>query len=76
MSSLTLLQFFEQLFPIMFLKDVIIANINIVIKGGWVEYGEMLCFFELWFLMSMQLGPQHHENHSSALVNEFEGAPI
>ena len=40
-SSLTLLQFFKQLFPIMFLKDVSIANINKVIKGEWVKYGEM-----------------------------------
>ena len=60
-SSLTLLQYFEQLFPIMFLKDVIIANINKVIKGEQVEYGEMLCFFGLWSLMLTQLGPQHHE---------------
>ena len=75
-SSLTLLQFFEQLFPITFLKDVIIANINKVIKGEWVEYGEMLCFFGLWFLMLTQLRPQCHEYFSSAPVNEFEGAPI
>ena len=60
----------------MFLKDVVIANINKVIKGEWVEYGEMLCFFGLWFLMLMQLRPQHREYFSSALVNEFEGAPI
>ena len=73
-SSLTLLQFFKQVFPITFLKDVIIANINKVIKGEWVEYGEMLHFFGLWFLMSMQLRPHHHE--SSALVNEFEGGSI
>ena len=46
------------------------------IKGEWVEYGEMLCFFGLWFLMSTQLRPQHCEYSSSAMVNEFEGAPI
>ena len=44
-TSLTLLQFFEQLFPITFLKGVIFANINKVIKGEQVEYGEMLHFF-------------------------------
>ena len=71
-----MLQFFKQLFPITFHKDVIIANINKVIKGEWVEYGEMLHFFGLWFLMSMQLRPQHCEYFSSALVNEFEGVPI
>ena len=75
-SSLTLLQFFKQLFPIMFLKDVSIANINKVIKGEWVKYGEMLHFFGSWFLMSTQLGPQCHEYFSSAPVNEFEHAPI
>ena len=75
-SSLTLLQFFEQLFPIMFLKDVIIANINKIIKGDLVEYGEMLCFFGLWFSMLMQHGPQHHEYFSSAPGNEFECVPI
>ena len=72
-SSLTL---FKQLFPIMFLKDVIIANINKVIKGEQVEYREMLHFFGLWFLMWMQLGPQCCEYFSSAPVNEFEGVPI
>ena len=71
-----MLEFFEQLFPIMFLKDVIIANINKVIKGEQVEYGEMLRIFGLWFLMSTQLRPQYREYFSSALVNEFEGAPI
>ena len=75
-SSLTLLQFFKQLFPITFLKDVIIANINKVIKGEQVEYGEMLHFFGLWFLMSMQLRLQHHEYFSPAPENEFEGVPI
>ena len=74
--SLTLLQFFEQLFPIMFLKDVIIANINKLIKGERMEYGEMLHFFGLWFLMSMKLRPQCHEHLSSAPVNEFEGTPF
>ena len=38
-SSLTLLQFFKQLFPITFLNHVIIANINKVIKGEWVNMG-------------------------------------
>ena len=60
----------------MFLKDVIIANISKVIKGEWVECGEMLCFFGLWFLMSTQFRPQCCEYFSSALVNEFEGVPI
>ena len=41
-----------------------------------MEYGEMLHFFGLWFLMLMQLGPQCHKYFSSAPVNEFEGAPI
>ena len=71
-----MLQVFEQLFPITFLKDVIIANINKVIKGEWMEYGEMLLFFGLWFLMLMQLRPQCREYFSSAPVNELEGVPI
>ena len=75
-SALTLLQFSEQLFSITIRRDAIIANINKVIKREWVEYGEMLCFFGLLFLMLMQLRPQCCEYFSSALVNEFEGAPI
>jgi len=72
----TRLQLFEMMFPKEFVQQTILIEMNKVIVGEPVQYGEFLRWLGLWFLMATLVGPRRRDFWSSAPVDEFEGSPF
>jgi hypothetical protein len=70
----TVLELFEVLFPVSFLKEVVIPETNKHLEGQ-LSYGELLRWFGLWFLMATTNGSYRHEFWSSNDIDPFRGAP-
>ena len=50
-SVLTYLTEFVLLLPKYFINEVILVEINQIIKGPPIEFGELLCFIGIWMLI-------------------------
>ena len=72
----TLLQLFELLFPMNYVKSVILPLINKEINGAPVEYWEFLVFLGIWFLMAMIQGPQWKDFWSLNPVSRYDRSSI
>lgn len=74
-TELNLEQLFELLFPVDYVKDVIIHKINETIKPT-TTYGEFLRWLGLWLLMSTTRGSHRREFWNTLPVSHFKGAPF
>jgi len=64
------------LFPKDFVLEVALTEMNKVIIGEPVQYGEFLRWLGLWFLMATVVGPRRRDFWSSPPIDEFDGAPF
>ena len=69
---------FLGLFFLDFIKTTIFPQTNNNPKAGnaQVTLGEFIQWIGLWLLMSILIGPQHHEFWSTYSINAFKGSPI
>ena len=72
----TLVQLFELFFPKQYLEETLLVNINANIVGEKVEYGELLRWFGLFFLMATIQGPERRCFWAAAEPEPFDGAPF
>ena len=75
-DSFNRLALFEHFFPIEYVKDVIIPNINKSIVGDRVTYGEFLRWLGIWFLIATVIGPSRESFFSNQPPDEFSEAPF
>lgn len=68
--------FFKLLFPMRWLEDVLLANINKNIAGPRVSLSEYFRWLGLWCCMATFKGHSRHEHWSSREVDDFRGAPV
>lgn len=76
MRTLSILAFFKLLFPMRWMEDVLLANINKNIAGPRVSLGEYFRWLGLWCCMATFKGYSRHEYWSSREVDDFRGAPV
>ena len=68
-ASMTYAGMFMLLFPMMWVKEVMIPEMNKVIEGSEVTFGEFLCFLGLCFFMSTMSGFSKSEFFSCTEIN-------
>ena len=71
----TKVQLFELLFPKKFLTDILLPNINKKVTPS-VNYGELLRWLGMWFLMATIQGPRRRDFWSTSNPDRFVGAPF
>lgn len=72
----SLVDLFELLFPVSYIKDVMLPLINAQTELGEVFYGEFLRWLGLWFLMATIQGPSRIDFWRKDPISIFEGAPF
>lgn len=76
-DCLTILDNFELMFPVQYIKDVMLPEIRQQMNTKTpLEYGEFLRFLGLWLLMATIQGPSRHEFWKRETVDMFVGAPF
>jgi len=71
----SLVKLFEILFPVGFIKRVMIPMMNRELSPP-IDYGEFLRWLGIWFLMATIQGPQRRDFWSTAEVSAFDSAPF
>jgi Transposase IS4 len=75
-ESFDLQTLFEHLFPIKWIKEVLIPETNAKLPDGEpLTYGEFLRWLGLWFLMTTTEGCHRKDFWCSNPISMFEGAP-
>ena len=72
-KSYDIIDLFESLFPIEYLKETIIPETNKVLSNP-TSYGEILRWIGLWYLMATTSGSKLHDFWSLENINPFRGA--
>lgn len=78
-ASMTILSLFMLLFPLTYLHEVLLVELNKNLQQQGQRacgFGEFLRFFGIWFYMSSFKGFTREQYWTSKEIDQFDGAPV